>query len=29
MIHSPTDAFDMFFGSDLQVLVMQDVVVKK
>jgi carbamoyltransferase len=29
MICSPTDALDMFFGSDLQVLVMQDVLVVK
>ncbi len=29
MICSPTDALNMFFGSDLQVLVMEDVVVVK
>jgi carbamoyltransferase len=29
MICSPTDALDMFYGSDLQVLVMEDVVVRK
>lgn len=29
MICSPTDALNMFFGSDLQVLVMEDVVVRK
>ncbi|GHU26701.1 carbamoyltransferase [Betaproteobacteria bacterium] len=29
MICSPTDALDMFFGSDLQYLVMQDVLVTK
>jgi carbamoyltransferase len=29
MICSPTDALDMFYGSDLQYLVMQDVVVVK
>ena len=29
MICSPTDALEMFFGSDLQYLVMQDVMVRK
>jgi len=29
MICSPTDALDMFYGSDLQFLVMQDVLVTK
>ena len=29
MICSPTDALNMFFGSDLQVLVMEDVIVRK
>ena len=29
MICSPTDALNMFFGSDLQVLVMEDVLVRK
>jgi carbamoyltransferase len=29
MICSPTDALEMFYGSDLQVLVMEDVVVRK
>jgi carbamoyltransferase len=29
MICSPTDALDMFYGSDLQYLVMQDVLVRK
>ena len=29
MICSPTDALDMFFGSDLRYLVMEDVLVAK
>ena len=29
MICSPTDALNMFFGSDLQYLIMQDVLVVK
>ncbi len=29
MICSPTDALDMFFGSDLQYLVMEDILVVK
>ncbi|MCZ2104717.1 MAG: hypothetical protein LC137_10075 [Burkholderiales bacterium] len=29
MICSPTDALDMFFGSDLRYLVMEDVLVSK
>ena len=29
MVCSPTDALNMFFGSDLQVLVMEDVIVRK
>ncbi|HMW81704.1 MAG TPA: carbamoyltransferase C-terminal domain-containing protein, partial [Accumulibacter sp.] len=29
MICSPTDALDMFFGSDLQYLVMEDILVAK
>jgi carbamoyltransferase len=29
MICSPADALDMFLGSDLQYLVMQDVLVRK
>ena len=29
MICSPTDALNMFYGSDLQYLIMQDVLVKK
>ena len=29
MICSPTDALNMFYGCDLQVLVMEDVVVLK
>ncbi|MDR0672168.1 MAG: hypothetical protein LBF93_00605 [Zoogloeaceae bacterium] len=29
MICSPADALGMFYGSDLQYLVMQDVLVKK
>ena len=29
MVCSPSDAIDMFFGSDLQYLVMEDVLVTK
>ena len=29
MICSPTDALDMFFGSDLEYLIMQDILVVK
>jgi carbamoyltransferase len=29
MICSPTDALNMFFGSDLQYLIMEDVLVTK
>jgi carbamoyltransferase len=29
MICSPTDALNMFFGSDLQYLIMEDVLISK
>jgi carbamoyltransferase len=29
MVCSPSDALDMFFGSDLQYLVMEDILVTK
>jgi len=29
MVCSPTDALNMFYGSDLEYLVMEDILVKK